>query len=182
MKKNITNIDIKIKNGINKVFGMAGLTHKEQVAKDKMYQHACNRNIQADKFKAKLLNFLATKRGKTFVRLLPYRSIESMFYTRPKGIDKFHYRGSALDYMVPFELPFKNRERNIDCIKEVLTRANIGIPDLIGYEGWLKKFKSTKKPEWIDNPHYPQPKLLTKVKYTITKKYYHGNQIQDYRS
>ena len=164
MKKNITNIDIKIKNGINKVFGMAGLTHKEQVTKNKMYQHACNRNIQADKFKAKLLNFLATERGKTFVRLLPYRSVESMFYTRPKGIDKFHYRGSALDYMVPFELPFKNRERNIDCIKEVLARANVGIPDLIGYEGWLKKFKSTKKPKWIDNPHYPQPKLLTKGK------------------
>ena len=164
MKKNITNIDIKIKNGINKVFGMANLTHKEQVAKDKMYQHACNRNIQADKFKAKLLNFLATERGKTFVRLLPYRSVESMFYVRRKGIDKFHYRGSALDYIVPFELPFKNRERNIDCIKEVLTRANIGIPDLIGYEGWLKKFKSTKKPKWIDNQHHPQPKLLTKSK------------------
>ena len=164
MKKNITNIDIKIKNGINKVFGMANLTHKEQVAKDKMYQHACNRNIQADKFKAKLLNFLATKRGKTFVRLLPYRSVESMFYTRPKGINKFNYRGSALDYVVPFELPFKNRERNVDCIKEVLTRARIGIPELIGYEVWLKKFKSTKKPKWKDIPHHPQPKLLSRGK------------------
>ena len=164
MKKNITNIDIKIKNGINKVFGMANLTHKEQVAKDKMYQHACNRNIQADKFKAKLLNFLATERGKTFVRLLPYRSIESMFYTRPKGIDKRHYHGSALDYIVPFELPFKNRERNVDCIKEVLTRARIGIPDLMGYEGWIKKFKSTKKPKWKDIPKHPQPKLLSKGK------------------
>ena len=164
MKKNITNIDIKIKNGINKVFGMANLTHKEQVAKDKTYQHACNRNIQADKFKAKLLNFLATERGKTFVRLLPYRSVESMFYTRPKGIDKRHYHGSALDYIVPFELPFKNRERNVDCIKEVLTRARIGIPDLMGYEGWIKKFKSTKKPKWKDIPKHPQPKLLSKGK------------------
>lgn len=164
MKKNITNIDIKIKNGINKVFGMANLTHKEQVAKDKIYQHACNRNIQADKFKAKLLNFLATERGKTFVRLLPYRSVESMFYTRPKGIDKFHYCGSALDYIVPFELPFKNRERNVDCIKEVLVRARIGIPDLMGYEGWIKKFKSTKKPKWKDIPKHPQPKLLSKGK------------------
>ena len=164
MKKNITNIDIKIKNGINKVFGMADLTHKEQVAKDKMYQHACNRNIQADKFKAKLLNFLATERGKTFVRLLPYRSIESMFYTRPKGIDKFHYRGSALDYMVPFELPFKSRDRNLDCIKEVLIRARIGVPEIMGYEKWLKSYKSAKKPKWIDNPRNTQPKLLTKGK------------------
>lgn len=164
MKKNITNIDIKIKNGINKVFGMANLTHKEQVAKDKIYQHACNRNIQADKFKAKLLNFLATERGKTFVRLLPYRSVESMFYVRRKGIDKRNYHGSTLDYMVPFELPFKNRERNIDCIKEVLTRARIGIPDLMGYEGWIKKFKSTKKPKWKDIPKHPQPKLLSKGK------------------
>lgn len=164
MKKNITNIDIKIKNGINKVFGMAGLTHKEQVAKDKMYQHACNRNIQADKFKAKLLNFLATERGKTFVRLLPYRSIESMFYTRPKGIDKFHYRGSALDYMVPFKLPFKSRDRNLDCIKEVLIRARIGVPEIMGYEKWLKSYKSAKKPKWIDNPRNTQPKLLTKGK------------------
>lgn len=164
MKKNITNIDIKIKNGINKVFGMANLTHKEQVAKDKIYQHACNRNIQADKFKAKLLNFLATERGKTFVRLLPYRSVESMFYVRRKGIDKRNYYGSTLDYMVPFELPFKNRERNIDCIKEVLTRARIGIPDLMGYEGWIKKFKSTKKPKWKDIPKHPQPKLLSKGK------------------
>lgn len=164
MKKNITNIDIKIKNGINKVFGMANLTHKEQVAKDKMYQHACNRNIQADKFKAKLLNFLATERGKTFVRLLPYRSIESMFYTRSKGIDKFHYRGSALDYMVPFELPFKSRDRNLDCIKEVLIRARIGVPEIMGYEKWLKSYKSAKKPKWIDNPRNTQPKLLTKGK------------------
>lgn len=164
MKKNITNIDIKIKNGINKVFGMVNLTHKEQVAKDKMYQHACNRNIQADKFKAKLLNFLATERGKTFVRLLPYRSIESMFYTRPKGIDKFHYRGSALDYMVPFELPFKSRDRNLDCIKEVLIRARIGVPEIMGYEKWLKSYKSAKKPKWIDNPRNTQPKLLTKGK------------------
>lgn len=164
MKKNITNIDIKIKNGINKVFGMAKLTHKEQVAKDKMYQYACNRNIQADKFKAKLLNFLATERGKTFVRLLPYRSIESMFYTRPKGIDKFHYRGNALDYMVPFELPFKSRDRNIDCIKEVLIRARIGVPEIMGYEKWLKSYKSAKKPKWIDNPRNTQPKLLTKGK------------------
>lgn len=164
MKKNITNIDIKIKNGINKVFGMANLTHKEQVAKDKTYQHACNRNIQADKFKAKLLNFLATERGKTFVRLLPYRSIESMFYTRPKGIDKFHYRGSALDYMVPFELPFKSRDRNLDCIKEVLIRARIGVPEIMGYEKWLKSYKSAKKPKWIDNPRNTQPKLLTKGK------------------
>ena len=164
MKKNITNIDIKIKNGINKVFGMAKLTHKEQVAKDKMYQYACNRNIQADKFKAKLLNFLATERGKTFVRLLPYRSIESMFYTRPKGIDKFHYRGNALDYMVPFELPFKSRNRNLDCIKEVLIRARIGVPEIMGYEKWLKSYKSAKKPKWIDNPRNTQPKLLTKGK------------------
>ena len=164
MEKNITNIDIKIKNGINKVFGMANLTHKEQVAKDKMYQHACNRNIQADKFKAKLLNFLATERGKTFVRLLPYRSVESMFYVRRKGIDKFRYRGSALDYIVPFELPFKNRERNVDCIKEVLTRARVGIPDIMGYEGWIKKFKSTKKPKWKDIPKHPQPKLLSRGK------------------
>ena len=164
MEKNITNIDIKIKNGINKVFGMANLTHKEQVAKDKMYQHACNRNIQADKFKAKLLNFLATERGKTFVRLLPYRSIESMFYTRPKGIDKFHYRGSALDYMVPFKLPFKSRDRNLDCIKEVLIRARIGVPEIMGYEKWLKSYKSAKKPKWIDNPRNTQPKLLTKGK------------------
>jgi hypothetical protein len=164
MKKNITNIDIKIKNGINKVFGMAKLTHKEQVAKDKMYQYACNRNIQADKFKAKLLNFLATERGKTFVRLLPYRSVESMFYTRPKGIDKFHYRGNALDYMVPFELPFKSRNRNLDCIKEVLIRARIGVPEIMGYEKWLKSYKSAKKPKWIDNPRNTQPKLLTKGK------------------
>lgn len=164
MKKNITNIDIKIKNGINKVFGMANLTHKEQVVKDKMYQHACNRNIQADKFKAKLLNFLATERGKTFVRLLPYRSVESMFYTRHKGIDKFHYRGSALDYMVPFELPFKSRDRNLDCIKEVLIRARIGVPEIMGYEKWLKSYKSAKKPKWIDNPRNTQPKLLTKGK------------------
>ena len=162
MKKNITNIDIKIKNGINKVFGMANLTHKEQVAKDKMYQHACNRNIQADKFKAKLLNFLATERGKTFVRLLPYRSIESMFYTRPKGIDKRHYHGSALDYIVPFELPFKNRERNVDCIKEVLAKEKYMIMNL--YFRGNKKFKSTKKPKWKDIPRYPQPKLLTKGK------------------
>lgn len=162
MKKNITNIDIKIKNGINKVFGMAGLTHKEQVAKDKMYQHACNRNIQADKFKAKLLNFLATERGKTFVRLLPYRSVESMFYVRPKGIDKFHYRGSALDYVVPFELPFKNRERNVDCIKEVLAKEKYMIMNL--YFRGNKKFKSTKKPKWKDIPRHPQPKLLTKGK------------------
>ena len=164
MKKNITNIDIKIKNGINKVFGMANLTHKEQVAKDKMYQHACNRNIQADKFKAKLLNFLATERGKTFVRLLPYRSVESMFYVQRKGIDKFHYRGSALDYMVPFELPFKSRDRNLDCIKEVLIRARIGVPEIMGYEKWLKSYKSAKKPKWIDNPRNTQPKLLTKGK------------------
>ena len=164
MKKNITNIDIKIKNGINKVFGMANLTNKEQVAKDKMYQHACNRNIQADKFKAKLLNFLATERGKTFVRLLPYRSVESMFYVLRKGIDKFHYRGSALDYIVPFELPFKSRDRNLDCIKEVLIRARIGVPEIMGYEKWLKSYKSAKKPKWIDNPRNTQPKLLTKGK------------------
>lgn len=164
MKKNITNIDIKIKNGINKVFGMADLTHKEQVAKNKMYQHACNRNIQADKFKAKLLNFLATERGKEFVRVLPFRSVERLFYIRHKGYSKTHFKGTPNDYIVPFELPFKSRDRNLDCIKEVLVRARIGVPEIMGYEGWLKKFKSTKKPKWIDNPHHTQPKLLTKGK------------------
>ena len=46
----------------------------------------------------------------------------------------------------------------------MLTRANIGIPDLMGYEGWIKKFKSTKKPKWKDIPKHPQPKLLSKGK------------------
>lgn len=164
MKKNITNIDIKIKNGINKVFGMAGLTHKEQVTKDKMYQHACNRNIQADKFKAKLLNFLATERGKEFVRVLPFRSVERLFYIRHKGCSKTHFKGTPNDYIVPFELPFKSRGRNLDCIKEVLVRARIGVPEIMGYEKWLKTYKSAKKPKWIDNPHHTQPKLLTKGK------------------
>ena len=164
MKKNITKLDISIKNGINKVFGTSKLTRKEQIAKDKMYQHACNCNIKADNFKAKLLNFLATERGEEFVRVLPFRSVERLFYIRHKGTSKKHFKGTSDDYIVPFELPFKSRDRNLDCIKEVLVRARIGVPEIIGYEKWLKTYKSAKKPKRKDNPHYPQPKLLTKGK------------------
>lgn len=164
MKKNITKLDINIKNGINKVFGISKLTHKEQVAKDKMYQHACNCNIKADNFKAKLLKFLATERGKEFVRVLPFRSVERLFYIRHKGYSKTHFKGTPNEYIVPFELPFKSRDRNLDCIKEVLVRARIGVPEIMGYEKWLKTYKSAKKPKWIDNPHHTQPKLLTKGK------------------
>ena len=164
MKKNMTKLDISIKNGINKVFGTSKLTRKEQIAKDKMYQHACNCNIKADNFKAKLLNFLATERGKEFVRVLPFRSVERLFYIRHKGTSKTHFRRTSNDYIVPFELPFKSRDRNLDCIKEVLVRARIGVPEIIGYGKWLKTYKSAKKPKWKDDPYYPQPKLLTKGK------------------
>lgn len=164
MKKNITKLDISIKNGINKVFGTSKLTCKEQIAKDKMYQHACNCNIKADNFKAKLLNFLATERGKEFVRVLPFRTVERLFYIRHKGTSKTHFRGTSNDYIVPFELPFKSRDRNLDCIKEVLVRARIGVPEIMGYEKWLKAYTSAKKPKWINNPHHTQPKLLTKGK------------------
>lgn len=164
MKKNITKLDISIKNGINKVFGTSKLTRKEQIAKDKTYQHACNCNIKSDNFKAKLLNFLATERGKEFVRVLPFRSVERLFYIRHKGTFKTHFRGTSNDYIVPFELPFKSRDRNLDCIKEVLVRARIGVPEIMGYEKWLKTYKSAKKPKWKDDPYHPQPKLLTKGK------------------
>lgn len=153
MRKNIDELDIQIRNGLDKIYGIAALPEKQRNRKHKHFIYSSQKNIQADKFKAKLLHFIATERGIKFVSLLQFKPIKTLW-------NEFH---------IPFALPFKNDDRNKDCVSEVVNTSGMEIPTPMGYNKWKKTFDTLPKKHWKEIPKHKQPARLTTGKQPLKK-------------
>lgn len=145
----MTKLDIEIRNGVDKIYGIADLPEKQRNQKHRMYMYSAGKNIQADNAKAHLLRWLKeTKFAQQFVREIPYLPIRTI----------------ASKYHMNWLLIFKNDKRIKDMIEEVLDRAKLKVVEPCGYNRWKEAYDSMSHPKWKNLPIHPQPKNLTSGK------------------
>lgn len=142
MKQN-NNINIEIKNGVDKIYGIANLPEKDKKKANRKLNYGSRKALQADTFKGKLYNCMQTNRGHWFVRAILRKPLKLVFA-------EMHMK-----------LPFKSDKRNWDAINEVIDASGIPLPGTMSYETWKELYDVTIPPEWEERKHHKEPKNLT---------------------
>lgn len=132
MSKIVNNINKKIRDGIDKIYGIANLPSAQRKSANRTLVYSARMSLKMDTAKAKLLRFLQSQRGQRFVddyQLLPPRII-------------------LMKYHLPSLIIHKSSTVLNDMITDVINRANI-VPTVAII------------PNKQDYSKHPQPKNLT---------------------